>query len=79
MPTSLRIPTEKEKMIIKAASKEGKTKTAFILDAVYEKLGIKKPRKQLIREQAGWLSHEDAEMLRNSMAIFSETDEDDWR
>ena len=40
MPISLRIPSEKEKIIKRAASKAGKTKTAYILEAVYEKLGL---------------------------------------
>ena len=38
MPISLRIPPKKEELINRAAKKEGKIKTAFILDAVYEKL-----------------------------------------
>lgn len=32
MPTSLRIPQEKEKMIAKVAKKCGQTKTAYILN-----------------------------------------------
>ncbi len=40
MPLSLRIPPEKESMIAEAARKAGKTKTAFILEAVDEKLGL---------------------------------------
>ena len=57
MPLSLRIPPEKEKMINKAATKAGKTKSAFILEAVDEKLGLVKDREQTIRELAGWLSN----------------------
>ena len=38
MPLSLRIPPEKEEMIRKAAAKAGKTKTAYILEAVDVKL-----------------------------------------
>ncbi|MEW6615040.1 MAG: DUF1778 domain-containing protein [Thermodesulfobacteriota bacterium] len=37
MPLSLRIPPKKEEMITKAAIKAGKTKSAYILDAVDEK------------------------------------------
>ena len=33
MPTSLRIPVQKENMIKKAAAKNGKTKTAFIIES----------------------------------------------
>ena len=39
MPISLRIPPQKETMIREAAAKAGKTKTAYILEAVDEKLG----------------------------------------
>jgi len=79
MPISLRIPSEKEKMIKTAASKAGKTKTAYILEAIYEKLGLAKSREQLIREMAGWLSHEEAEELRKSVEILGKVDEEDWR
>ncbi len=78
MPTSLRIPSEKEKIIKRAALKAGKTKTAYILEAVYEKLGLAKSREQMIREMAGWLSHEEAEELRGSMEIFGKVNEGDW-
>ena len=61
MPISLRIPSEKEKMVKKAALKAGKTKAAYILEAVYEKLGLTKTRQQMIREMSGCLSHEEAE------------------
>jgi predicted transcriptional regulator len=78
MPISLRIPSEKEKMINRAASKEGKTKTAFILEAVYEKLGLAKARGDIIRELSGWLSHEEAGELRKSVEIFGKVNEEDW-
>ena len=71
MPLSLRIPTEKEKMIEMAARKEKKTKTEFILDAIDEKLQRIRAREQVIRDQAGWLSHEEAEELRKSVAVFN--------
>jgi uncharacterized protein (DUF1778 family) len=79
MPLSLRIPSEKEKILKRAASKEGKTKTAYILEAVYEKLGLAKSREQLIREMAGWLTREEAEELRKSVEILGKVDEEDWR
>ena len=53
MPLSLRIPLEKEKMIIEASKREGKSKSGYILEAVDEKLGLVKTRKKMIRE----LSH----------------------
>ena len=78
MPISLRIPEEKEEMIRKAAEKAKKTKTAFILEAVDEKLGIRKTREQLIREMAGWMSHDEAEELREAVEIFNRVNEEDW-
>jgi len=39
MPVSLRIPSPKEEKNKRAAKKSGKTKTAYILEAVDEKLG----------------------------------------
>ena len=42
MPIRLRIPPEKEKMIKDIAKNNQTTKTAVILEAVDEKLGIKK-------------------------------------
>jgi uncharacterized protein (DUF1778 family) len=79
MPISLRIAKEKEEMIKKEARKEKKTKTAFILEAIDEKLGLAKSREETIRETAGWLSREDAQKLRKALAVFSETNEDDWK
>ena len=79
MPLSLRIPSDKERLIKRAASKLGKTKSAFILEAVYEKLGLTRSREQCVREMAGWLSHKEASRLRKSMEIFERVDEEDWR
>jgi hypothetical protein len=78
MPLSLRIPPDKEKLIEIAAKKEGKTKSAFILEAIDEKLGVTSTRAHLIRDLAGWLSHEEAEELRNSVAVFGRIHEGDW-
>jgi predicted DNA-binding protein len=72
------MPAEKEKRIKKVAAKSGKTKTAFILEAVDEKLGLRKSRKQLIRELAGWMSHEDAEDLRKAVALPRQIHPGDW-
>jgi hypothetical protein len=78
MPLSLRIPPEKEKLIEMAARKEGKTKSAFILEAIDEKLGVTRTREQMIRDLAGWLSHEEAEELRRSVDVFDQIHEGDW-
>ncbi|MBW2172570.1 MAG: DUF1778 domain-containing protein [Deltaproteobacteria bacterium] len=78
MPLSLRIPSEKENMIKKAASRAGKTKTAFILEAVYEKLGLIKSREEMIREMSGWLPRKEAEQLRKAVGVFGKVDEEDW-
>ena len=78
MPVSLRIPPDKDEMIRKAAAKVRKSKTAYILEAIDEKLGIAKNREQIIRELAGWMSHEDAEELRSSLRVFDAIDEGDW-
>jgi hypothetical protein len=79
MPLSLRIPSDKEQLIKRAAAKARKTKTAFILEAVYDKLGLTKSREQLIREMAGWLIREEAEALRRSVEVFSKVNEEEWR
>jgi len=71
MPVSLRIPSVKEEKIRKAAAKTGKSKTAFILEAVDEKLGLQKTREQVIRELAGWLPHDEAEELRKAAEVFN--------
>ena len=78
MPLSLRISPEKEKMIKIASKKAGITKSAFIMEAVDEKLGISENREQIIRRLAGWLSHEEAEELRNAVEVFNQINEGDW-
>jgi len=78
MPLSLRIPQRKEERIKKAAKKAGKTKSAYIIEAVDEKLGLVKNREKTIRELAGWLSHDEAEELRQLTEVFSQVNEGDW-
>ena len=78
MPLSLRIPSDKERMIKRAASRAGKTKTAFILEAVDEKLGLAKTQEEIIREMSGWLSRKEAEQLRKTVGVFGKVDEEDW-
>jgi hypothetical protein len=77
MPISIRIPPEKEKIIQRFAKKAGTTKTAVIISAVDEKLGLTKTREQSIRELAGWLSHEEANELRETLAVFDQIQERD--
>jgi len=79
MPISLRIPPKKEELIRRAAKKAGKTKTAFILEAVNEKLQLTESREQIIRKAAGWLSQEEASELRDGLKIFEKIDEADWQ
>jgi uncharacterized protein (DUF1778 family) len=74
MPLSLRIPFEKDEMIKKAAAKNKKTKTTFILEAVDEKMGLVKGREQIVRELSGWLSHEEAKELRKAVEIFNKVE-----
>ncbi len=78
MPVSLRVSPDKEEMIKKAAARAGMSKTAYILKAIDEKLGLVKNREQTIRELAGWMSHEEAEELRRSLKVFDEIHEGDW-
>ena len=78
MPLSLRVPPDKAQLIKKAAAKSGKSKSAYILEAVEEKLGLIKGREKTIRELAGWMSHEEAEELRRSVEIFNQINEGDW-
>jgi hypothetical protein len=72
------MPAEKERRIKKVAAKSGKTKTAFILEAVDEKLGLRKNREQLVREVAGWMSPVEAEELRKAIAPSREIHPGDW-
>ncbi len=78
MPISLRIPPEREAMISEAARKEGKTKTAFILEAIDEKLGIRRERTARIRSFAGWMTREEADDLRKATETFEQIREGDW-
>ena len=78
MPLSLRIPPEKENKLKRAAARAGKTKSAFILEALDEKLGLAEDRGQTVRKLAGWLSNEEARELRTSVDIFSQVHKEDW-
>jgi len=78
MSLSLRVPSEKNEMLKKAAAKTGKTKSAYILEAVDEKLCLIKGREQMIQKLAGWLSHEEAKELRESVRVFNQVNQGDW-
>jgi len=78
MSLSLRVPSEKNEILKKAAAKTGKTKSAYILEAVDEKLGLIKGREQMIQKLAGWLSHEEAKELRESVRVFNQVNQGDW-
>lgn len=78
MAISLRIPAEKEEIIRELAQKEGKTKTAFVLEAIDEKIAALKDRQTRIRQFAGWMSHEEAKELRQATDIFNRINDGDW-
>ena len=78
MAISLRIPEEKENLIREQAQKAGKTKTAFILEAIDEKLSLLRDRESGIRQFAGWLTHAEAQDLRDATAVFDKVNEGDW-
>jgi hypothetical protein len=78
MPISLRMPREKEEILQLVAAKTGKTKTALILEALDERLGLSEKREDLVRRMAGWMPHEEAEELREAVSIFNRVSEGDW-
>ena len=79
MPMSLRIPKQKENMIKKAALKEKKTKTAFVIEAIDEKLGLVRNRESALRNFSGWLTNKEAEELLHATKIFETIEEVDWK
>ena len=78
MPMSLRLPKKLISTIEKAAMKENKTKTAFVIEAIDEKLGLVKNRESALRDFAGWLSTKEAEELRFVTSVFETINEGDW-
>jgi hypothetical protein len=78
MPVSLRVPPGKEEIVRKAAARSGKSKTAYILEAIDEKLGIVKNRERSVGKLAGWMSHEEANELRRSLKVFGEVKAGNW-
>lgn len=57
-------------MVRKAATKAGKPKTSFIVETVERGIGSPKSREQLVREMAGWMTHQEAEELREAVKVF---------
>ena len=78
MPLSLRIPPHKEELLRILAGRTGKTKSAIIMEAVDEKLGLHKDRRRLIHDLAGWMSPQEASELEQSLAVFEQVNEGDW-
>jgi predicted transcriptional regulator len=78
MPISLRLPENDEKLIKRIAERTGRTKTAVILEAISEKLGVHVSRKQLIKDLSGWMSHDEAAQLRIHLQHFDQVSEGDW-
>ena len=66
-------------MIEKAAMKEKKSKTAFVIEAIDEKLGLVKNRENALRNFAGWLSSNEAGELRRAASVFETIYEGDWK
>lgn len=79
MPMSLRIPEQKEKLIKKAAAKQKKSKTLFVLEAIDEKLGLNVNREKALRDFAGWLSAKEADELREATKVFEKIQDGDWK
>jgi predicted DNA-binding protein len=79
MPMSLRLPPKVISMIEKAAIKDKKTKTAFVIEAINQKLGLIKNRKDQLRDFAGWLSKKEADELRLATAVFEKIQDGDWK
>ena len=69
---------KKDKMIKKSVAKDKRTKPGSIFEAVDQKLGLVKNREQVVRELAGWLSHEEAQELRKAVETFNKVEEGDW-
>jgi len=78
MPISLRIPESREKLLRRYAEKTGKTKTAVILEAIDEKLGLKISRREIIRNFSGWMSEEDTRDLKRAVEDFDTIHDGDW-
>jgi predicted DNA-binding protein len=78
MPISIRLPFFKEEILKRIAKQRGKTKTAIILEAIDEKLGLKETQKDKILRLAGWMSSEEAAELQETLRVFEEVEEGDY-
>jgi len=78
MPISIRLPSFKEEILKRIAKQRGKTKTAIILEAIDEKLGLNETQKEKILRLAGWMSPEEAAELQETLRVFEEVGEGDY-
>lgn len=78
MQVSLRVPPETGDRLNSLAKKTGKTKSALIMEALYEKYRPEKDRAQLIRELSGWMPKTECNELREAVAEFKSIREEDW-
>jgi hypothetical protein len=53
-------------------------KLGYGWEAIDEKLCFQKPKAEMIREMAGWLSHEETEEIRKAVFVFRTVHEGDW-
>ena len=61
-------------MIKKSDAKNNETKPPSTFEVVDKKLGFVKNRERVVRELAGWLSHEEAQELRKAVDIFNKVE-----
>jgi hypothetical protein len=54
--------------------KKHKKKTAYLFNVADKKLALAKEREQVVRELAGWLSHEEAQELRKAVEVFDKAE-----
>ena len=67
-----KIPSEEDEM----QGKRLQRPTFF--ETVDEKLNLVKHREQVVRKLSGWLSHKEAQELREAVECFNRLDEEDW-
>ena len=79
MQISLRVSPETVERLQALAQQTGKTKTALIIEALYERYECKKDRAQLIRDVSGWMSPAECKSLRKSVENFNAIDDEDWQ
>ncbi len=78
MPPDRKKPIEKDRSIRIAAQKAGKSKSAFVAEAMDDKPSVEKSKERKIRDLADWATSEEIEDLREALEIFDKIDEGDW-